>query len=102
MTVDFEKLKHLPDEYKERLTDFEKTFGTKGWSHLQEWVKASIQEKEQRLLFCQNWDQYTFLKGEWTVLQELANLEEATYREFEGIAEQVMERDLENVELEFE
>ena len=102
MAIDAEILQYLPDEYKERLQNFEKMFSSKGWAQLLQFLKASADEKQQRLLFAQNWDQFVFLKGEWNVLQEMVNLEESTYREFEGIAEQAREEAAVAVELEYE
>lgn len=95
-------LKHLPDELKARLVKFEETFSTDGWAYVQEWAQKTADECKDRMLFCQTWDQYTNLQGRWFAYTELANLEEATYKEFEGLAMQAAEHEIEEVELEFE
>lgn len=102
MSVDTEVLKHLPDEAKARLVEFEKTFNSKGFQMLIQWAKATAEEKAQRMLFAQNWDQYLFLKGEWSMFTELANIEDTTYREFENMAAEAKENAVVESELEYE
>lgn len=97
--LDTELLKKLPPEYKERLVEFEKTFASKGWSFVQEWAEKTAEEMEQRLLFATSWEQYNDIRGRWFAFQELAKLEEATYNEFENIARQIAEAEIEEVDV---
>ena len=97
-----EVLKDLPDSLKARLVEFENTFSTKGWTFIQQWAEASAQEIKDRMLFCTTWEQYVNLQGRWYVFTELANLEEATYQEFETLAQQAAEQAIKEVELDFE
>ena len=100
--LDTEVLKHLPDELKARLVEFEATFSTKGWNYIQEWAQKSADEQRDRMLFCTTWEQYVNLQGRWFAFTELANLEDATYKEFEGLAQQAAEQAIEEIEIEYE
>jgi hypothetical protein len=91
---------------KDRLVKFETMFSTAGWSQVVQWAKQSAEEQRDRMLFCQNWEQYVNLQAQWTMFTEFASLEEATLAEFERIAqehrEQIEAQDLLNSELDFE
>lgn len=100
--IDTEALKNLPDEQKALLVNYEEMFRTKGFSQFIQYVKATAEEKRDRLLFAQNWDQYVHLRAEWAVFEELAGIEELTYKEFEAIADQASEVAIEEIELEYE
>ncbi len=100
--LDTEVLKHLPDELKARLVEFEKTFSTDGWKFIQQWAEKTAEEQRDRMLFCTSWEQYVNLQGRWFAFTELANLEDATYKEFEGLAQQAAERAIEEVEIQYE
>ncbi len=97
--LDTEILKTLPDELKARLVEFESTFSTKGWKFIQEWAQKTADEQKDRMLFCTSWEQYQNLQGRWFAYTELANLEEATYKEFEGLAQQEAVHSVEEVDI---
>lgn len=97
-----ETLKLLPDDLKNRLSEFEKTFSTKGWNFVSEWASKTADEIKHRLLFCQSWEEYQNLQGRWFAFTELANLEVATYNEFEAIAAQIEESTVSDFEIEYE
>ena len=100
--IDTETLKHLPDEYKDRLVNFEQMFRTKGFEQLKQYAEAEANERRDRMLSVSSWEQYIYLRAEWAIWQELANLEEITYREFETLAAEAQEQKFEEVELEYE
>lgn len=89
--LDAEALRDLPDELKARLVEFEKTFGTLGWSFVVEWARKSADEMRDRMLFCTSWEQYIALQSRWTIFTELSMLEEETYKEFERLAYEARE-----------
>lgn len=80
-------LNYLSDDQKARLVEFEKTFSSKGWEFIQKFLQESANEAKERLCFVANWDQYMATGSRWAVFQELANLEEETYAEFERLAQ---------------
>lgn len=100
--LDTNTLQYLSDEQKSRLVEFEKTFSSKGWDYIQKFLQQSADEAKERLCFVANWDQYMATGSRWAVFQELANLEEETYAEFERIAQQGAEDALMATETDFE
>lgn len=100
--LDTDSLKYLSAEQKARLMEFEKTFSSKGWSYIQKFLEQSALEAKDRLCFVTNWDQYMATGARWAVFQELSNLEEETYKEFERIAQNNAEEALIGQELEVE
>jgi len=104
--LDTESLQYLPDEMKSRLVKFENTFSSEGWDQIVLWAKKSAEEQRDRMLFCQNWEQYLAIQAQWTMFTEFANLEESTFAEFERMAQEFRDQkeavDLEGSELEFE
>lgn len=100
--LDTNTLQYLSDDQKARLVEFEKVFSSKGWEYIQGFLQQSADEAKERLCFVANWDQYMATGSRWAVFQELANLEEETYAEFERIAQQAAEDALMANEPEFE
>ena len=100
--LDTEALKTLPDEQKARLVEFEKTFSSTGWKYIVKWAQKTAEEQRNRLMFCQNWEQYLDLQAKWYVYTELSNLEDLTYKEFENLAAQALEAQVEEVEVDYE
>lgn len=90
--LDTENLQHLSDDLKIRLSEFEKTFNTAGWGFLKKWFENEAKDREARLMFCQNWDQYVTIRAEWVVFKEMQNAEEQTYAEFERLALEAAEQ----------
>lgn len=100
--IDTELLKFLPDEYKGRLANFDEMFRTKGFAQLKQYAEVEAEERKMRMMNVGNWEQYIYLRAEFAIWSELANLEDITYKEFEAIAEQARDRNIEEVELEYE
>lgn len=80
------QLNALNPAERERYSDLERMFASRGWKIFVALAKKNAAEGIQRAAFAQSWEQNRAAIGYSHAYNEMANLEVATLAEFEGKA----------------
>ena len=86
--LDMDQINALDNDAKARYMALEKVFAMPGFKFLTAWAKAKVEEAANGVLNAQTWDQHCFANGARWAYANFAGCEEMFQKEFELLADE--------------